>query len=92
MRRLRYSQLEETLDTYANSLVHHFRMSASGKYHILIGSRDLGKAKKAIEAFTDDKTVDAKPENVEAIEIEMSSDESIQAAAKTVEQKYGRLG
>lgn len=67
-------------------------MSATDKYHILMGSRDLSKAKKAIETLTDDKSADAKPENVEPIQIDVSSDESIEAAVKTVEQKYGHLG
>jgi NAD(P)-dependent dehydrogenase (short-subunit alcohol dehydrogenase family) len=65
------------------------QMSAMDKYHILMGSRDLSKAEKAIQILTDDKSAKAIPANVEPIEIDMSSDESIAKAAKTVEQKYG---
>lgn len=67
------------------------QLSATNKYHILMGSRDLAKADKAIKELTDDKSANANPSNVEAIQIEMSSDESIYAAAKQVEEKYGRL-
>jgi NAD(P)-dependent dehydrogenase (short-subunit alcohol dehydrogenase family) len=67
------------------------QLSATNKYHILMGSRDLSKAEKAIASLTDDKSANANPSNVEAIQIEMSSDESINAAAKQVEEKYGRL-
>jgi NAD(P)-dependent dehydrogenase (short-subunit alcohol dehydrogenase family) len=68
------------------------QMSATGKYHILMGSRDLAKVEKAIETITDDKSANANPSNVEPIQIDMSSDESIEAAAKKVEEKYGHLG
>lgn len=67
------------------------QLSATNKYHILMGSRDLSKAEQAIKALTDDKAAKAIPSNVEAIQMEMSSDESIYAAAKKVEEKYGRL-
>lgn len=67
------------------------QLSSTNKYHILMGSRNLSKAEQAIKTLTDDKSANANPSNVEAIQIEMSSDESIHAAAKTVEEKYGRL-
>lgn len=67
------------------------QMSATDKYHLLLGSRDFSKAEKAIQTLTDDKSMKANPKNVEPIQIDMSSDESIQEAAKTVEKKYGYL-
>jgi NAD(P)-dependent dehydrogenase (short-subunit alcohol dehydrogenase family) len=67
------------------------QLSATGKYHILMGSRDFDKAKAAIKTLTDDASAKANPANVEPIQINVQSDESIEAAAKTVEQKYGRL-
>ncbi len=67
------------------------QMSATGKYHILMGSRDITKAEKAIQTLADDKSVNAKPEDVEPLQIDMSSDESIKKAATTVEEKFGRL-
>lgn len=68
------------------------QMSATNKYHILMGSRDLDKAKQSIGTLTNDTEVaKAIPENVEPIQIDMVSDESIKEAAKTVEKKYGRL-
>lgn len=66
------------------------QMSATDKYHILMGSRDVKKAEAAIEALPDNNS-GAKPENVEPIQIDMSSDDSINAAAKMVEQKFGYL-
>lgn len=83
-----------TLVTGANQGLGYYavqQLSATGKYHILMGSRDLSKAEKAIQTLTDDKSANAKPENVEPIQIDMGSDESIQEAAKTVEKKYGHL-
>lgn len=67
------------------------QLSAAGKYHILMGSRDPNKAKAAIQTLTDDASAKANPSNVEPIQIDVLSDESIEAAAKTVEEKYGRL-
>lgn len=67
------------------------QLSAEGKYHILMGSRDFSKAEKAITTLADDKSIKADPQNVEPIEIDATSDESIQRAAAKVEEKYGRL-
>lgn len=67
------------------------QLSSTGKYHILMGSRDLSKAEKAITTLTDDASAKADPKNVEPIQIDMSSDESIQKAAETVEKQYGYL-
>ncbi|KAK5175149.1 uncharacterized protein LTR77_000286 [Saxophila tyrrhenica] len=67
------------------------QMSATGKHHILMGSRDLSKAEQAIKTLKENTEVKANPDNVEPIQIDMSSDQSIEKAAKTVEQKYGRL-
>jgi NAD(P)-dependent dehydrogenase (short-subunit alcohol dehydrogenase family) len=67
------------------------QLSATNSYHILMGSRDLSKAEKAIETLADDASANAKPENVDPIQIDMESDESIEKAARTVEEKHGRL-
>lgn len=67
------------------------QLSATNKYHILMGSRDINKAKAAIKTLTDDASAKANPDNVEPIQIDVQSDESILEAAKTVEQKYGHL-
>ena len=55
-----------------------------------MGARDLKKAEASIRTLTTDHP-SAKPENVEPIEIDMGSDDSITAAAKTVEQKFGYM-
>ena len=67
------------------------QLSATNTYRILLGSRDVSKAEKAIETLTDDESIKAKRANVEPIQIDMSSDESISAAAKKFEEKYGYL-
>jgi len=52
-------------------------------YHILVGSRDSKRGEEAAAKL------DA--ENVEAISIDVTNDESISAAASTVASKFGRL-
>ncbi|KAK4955526.1 hypothetical protein LTR10_006465 [Elasticomyces elasticus] len=64
---------------------------ASTGYHVLVGSRDITKAKKAIEQLVGDESVKVSKENLEPILIDVNSDESIQQAAKTVQDKYGKL-
>lgn len=59
------------------------KLAATGKHHVLLGSRDLSKGQKAVEAIASD--------NVEAVQIDVDSDASIKSAAETVEKKYGRL-
>lgn len=67
------------------------QLSATGKYRILMGARDVKKAKAAIETLADDHYVNAHPEDVKPVTIDMSSDASIEAAVQEVEQKFGRL-
>ncbi|KAK4505897.1 hypothetical protein PRZ48_003862 [Zasmidium cellare] len=67
------------------------QMAATGKYHILMGSRSLDKAAKAIESLAKDTSVPVDTKNIEPIQIDITSDESIYAAAKTVQDKYGYL-
>lgn len=55
-----------------------------------MGARDLSKAEAAIKTLADDG-LGAKPELVEPLSIDMGSDDSINAAAKTVEEKFGHL-
>jgi NAD(P)-dependent dehydrogenase (short-subunit alcohol dehydrogenase family) len=67
------------------------QLSATDKYHILLGSRDLKKAEAAIATLTDDASAGAKPENVSPIQIDVTSDSSIAAAAEKVKSEYGYL-
>ncbi|EME41137.1 hypothetical protein DOTSEDRAFT_73541 [Dothistroma septosporum NZE10] len=83
-----------TLITGANTgLGYHAasQLAASGKYHVLLGSRDLTKAKTAIQSMAEDKASPTDTSNLEAIQIDVSSDDSIAAAASQVEKKYGSL-
>ncbi len=59
------------------------KLAATGKYHVLLGSRDISKGQKAAEAIASD--------SVEALQLDVDSDASIKSAAETVEKKFGRL-
>lgn len=67
------------------------QLSATGKYHIFLGSRNLQKASQAIEALKADSSTLSDPSNIEPIQIDVTSDESIQAAADHAKQKFGYL-
>ena len=67
------------------------QMAATGKYHVLVGARDIMKADKAIQQLAEDSSVKVDAKDLEPLLIDANSDESIDAAAKTVEKGYGRL-
>lgn len=67
------------------------QLAATGNYHVLMGSRDLSKAEKAISTLAADSSVKLDAKNLEAIQLDVTDDDSIKAAAATVENKYGRL-
>ena len=82
------------LITGANTGLGYFaasQLAASGRYHVLLGSRDLSKAKTAIESMANDTAYPTDTSNVEPIQIDVNSDDSIASAAKQVEEKYGVL-
>lgn len=62
--------------------------SASPKYHVIIGARNLSKGEKIL------KEVQAKPGiqgTISLVQIDATDDSSIEAAAKKVEQDFNRL-
>lgn len=64
-------------------------LASTGKYHVLMGARSLAKAEEAAQQLSKAKSI---PLNLlEPIEVNLCSDDSITAAAKKVEAKYGRL-
>lgn len=67
------------------------QLAATGRYHVLLGSRDLSKAHKAIEQLAEDSSLKVNAQDLEPIQLDVTSDESIKAAAQTVEQKHGKL-
>ncbi|KAL1585762.1 hypothetical protein WHR41_05001 [Cladosporium halotolerans] len=67
------------------------QLAAEGKYHVLLGSRDFSKAEKAIQSLIQDESVKVDGKDLEPIQIDINDDSSIAAAAKTVEDKYGKL-
>ncbi|KAK5123325.1 hypothetical protein LTR85_002756 [Meristemomyces frigidus] len=64
------------------------QFAATGKHHVFVGSRDLAKGEKAVATLVAEG-VDK--ESLEAVQLDVTSDESIEAAAKIVLEKYGRL-
>ncbi|KAI7165510.1 hypothetical protein D0869_11375 [Hortaea werneckii] len=67
------------------------QMAATGKYHVLIGARDIKKAESAIQQLAGDSSLKVDASSLEPLLIDANSDESIDAAAKAVEQKHARL-
>lgn len=67
------------------------QLAATGNYHVLIGSRDINKAKKAIETLAADNSMAVKAGDLSPLEIDVNDDKSIAVAAKSVEQQYGKL-
>ncbi|KAK5156206.1 hypothetical protein LTS14_005093 [Recurvomyces mirabilis] len=67
------------------------QMASSGKYHVLVGSRDIDKANKAIEQMMSDDSYKVDKADLEPLQIDVNEDESIKAAAKSVEDKHGKL-
>ena len=58
-------------------------------YHILMGSRSVEKAKTAIEKLKAD--VPETSNTVEILEVDLTSDESIEKAFEKVKGKHGHL-
>lgn len=67
------------------------QLAATGKYHVLMGSRDLSKAEKAIAALAKDESYKVSASDIQPVQIDVTSDESIEAAAKHVQEKYGYI-
>lgn len=67
------------------------QLASSGKYKVLMGSRDSSKAEKAIAALVADQSLKVSASDVESVQIDVTSDESIYAAAKQIQEKYGYL-
>lgn len=58
-------------------------------YHVLLGSRSLEKAKRAIEALH--KECPESTSTVEAVQIDLTSDESIKKAFEQVKASPGHI-
>ncbi|KAJ9496101.1 hypothetical protein H2202_008347 [Exophiala xenobiotica] len=64
-------------------------LQSSKPYHVLMGSRSLEKAKAAIETLKED--CPEASNTVEAVQLDLTSDQSIENAFKQVETNQGRL-
>jgi NAD(P)-dependent dehydrogenase (short-subunit alcohol dehydrogenase family) len=82
-----------TLITGANQGIGYYtarHLARTGKYKVLVASRSLSKASDTIQRILgEDKSIS--PSVLEAIEINLSYDESISQAAKYIETQYGQL-
>ena len=67
------------------------QLAATRKYIVLLGSRDLEKGNKAVEDILADKDVSIDRANIDAIQLDLSDDKSIQTAVEVVEKKYDHL-
>lgn len=67
------------------------QLASTGKYHVLLGSRNFSKAEKAIESLVSDDSVKVDAKDLEPIQIDIDDDASIKAAAETIENKYHKL-
>ncbi|KAF2764604.1 dehydrogenase [Teratosphaeria nubilosa] len=64
----------------------HF--AASSKYHVLLASRDHTKGQQAVDKLVSEG---ASKHVLEAVQLDVTSDDSIAQAIKTIEQQHGRL-
>jgi len=64
----------------------HF--ATAGTYKAIVGSRDLAKGQKAVDELV---AAGVKKEDLDVVQLDVTSDESIEKAAKTIDDKYGRL-
>lgn len=67
------------------------QLAATGKYHVLMGSRDIKKASKAIDGLAADSSYKVNKTDLTPLQIDVTSDSSISAAAKQVEGDFGSL-
>lgn len=62
--------------------------SASPKYHVLVAGRSLKKVETAIESMRSEATIKGE---LTPLELDVTSESSVAAAAKKVEQEFGRV-
>lgn len=67
------------------------QLAAKGDYIVLLGARDATKGAQAVQQIVADRESKVEEENIVPITIDLTSDESIFAAVKTVEERFGRL-
>ena len=81
-----YEELPE-LPKFAVSLI----LEYTGRHHVLLGSRDLAKAKRAISSMEGNEFGGSNISSIAPLQIDVTSDKSIEAAVETVQTQYGRL-
>ncbi|KAI7185356.1 hypothetical protein KC316_g11843 [Hortaea werneckii] len=64
------------------------QIAASGQHYVLAGARDKTKGQRSVDSLISEGVPS---ENVEPVQIDVDSNDSISAAAKVVEENFGRL-
>jgi NAD(P)-dependent dehydrogenase (short-subunit alcohol dehydrogenase family) len=64
-------------------------LESARAYHVLLGSRDFDKGKEAVAALQSE--VETSMNTAEAIQLDLTSDASIESAFETVNSTLGRL-
>ena len=68
-----------------------WHLAQTGNHIVLVGSRNEANGTKAVQSILHDPTISVAEGSVEPLQLDLASDDSIQAATKTVQEKYGRL-
>jgi NAD(P)-dependent dehydrogenase (short-subunit alcohol dehydrogenase family) len=67
------------------------QLASTGQFRVLLGSRSLEKAHAAIDGLLKDPVYVVSKEDLEVLQIDVTDDESISAAAAEVQRRFGKL-
>ncbi|KAF2172055.1 hypothetical protein M409DRAFT_62881 [Zasmidium cellare ATCC 36951] len=67
------------------------QLAATGKYTVLLGARDITKGQRAVEQILSNESTNVQKGDILPVQIDLSSDESIAAAVRVVEERFGGL-
>lgn len=67
------------------------QLAATGKYHVLLGSRNITKANAAVDKLVSDTSLKVDRADLEILQIDVTNDASIAAAAEEVQKRHGKL-
>src|SRR5262249_54426586 len=65
------------------------RILARAGYHVFLGSRDRARGEQAVQSTGSESS--APTSNMEVVELDITSEESVQAAFAAISQRVGRL-
>ena len=67
------------------------QLAATGTYHVLLGSRSLAKGQEAVHSITTNAQRPVQSADIEALQIDVTDDGSIDQAVESVKARFGRL-